>query len=155
KQAFSRGFDVSVVARTQRNNIRLFGPGGSSVIFNWEVNPRELRVTRPDGVRDQSESGSLATAQVQPLLPDQWYDLRWTVTETGMTVSVNEVVVFAEQQPERFTDSGPISIRAIDSVVDVKSMTVATSNPGAPPGGVRFVVGPGNSPAANPAQQAG
>jgi len=57
--------DVTLVARTNNTNIRLhaFAAGGivPGVIWNWEANPRELRVQHVDG--------ALGTAPVTPLAP--------------------------------------------------------------------------------------
>jgi hypothetical protein len=108
--------EVTAVARTEKDNIRLHAFGGACVIFNWEGNPRELRVHRPDG--------SLATARVQPLRPNSWYTLRWRITESGMEVFVNGRSVFAERRNNYLFESRPIRIQAMASPVDVKSLTV-------------------------------
>jgi hypothetical protein len=116
-------FELVVVARTESENIRLDGPQGTAVIFNWEVNPRELRVTRPDGT-DRVESGSLATAKVTPLKPNTWYTLKWRVTEDGMQISVDGQVVFEEKRKYQITTSAPVVVRAIRSNLDVKDIRV-------------------------------
>ena len=52
------------------------GFNGSVLIFNWEVNPRELRVERPG-------DSNIGTTRVEPLVPNRWYTLRWVVTNMG------------------------------------------------------------------------
>ena len=49
RKHYSGAVEIDVVARTDARNIRLRGPRGSAVIFNWEQKPGELRVHRPDG----------------------------------------------------------------------------------------------------------
>ncbi len=123
KDTFTGAIEIGVIARTEKNNIRLFGPRGSSVIFNWENNPRELRVTRPDGNEGQA-TGSLATASVQPLAPVQWHSLRWRITETGMEISADGKTVFSEQHTNDLSIPGKVAVRAVDSSVEVKSFFV-------------------------------
>jgi hypothetical protein len=123
KEAYTGPIEVVVVARTQKNNIRLRAYNGACVIFNWERRQNELRVTRPDG-NTSPESGSLATARVQPLAPNTWYTLRWRITEQGMRVSVNGKLVFSERRRYTLSARLPVVVRAEDSVVDVKSFDV-------------------------------
>ncbi|MDB5306971.1 MAG: hypothetical protein JWO38_1173 [Gemmataceae bacterium] len=116
-------FEVQAVARTTRNNIRLCGPSGSGVIFNWEGNQRELRVNRPNGVNGRLESGTVATAPVTPLTPDTWYTLRWRVTKTQIDVWVDDACVFSEKGVYDLSASYPVQVRAMDSVVELKSLS--------------------------------
>lgn len=124
-QKFAGGFEIVLVARTESEDIRLWAQRGAAVIFNWELNPRELRVTRPDG-SDQRESGSLATSKVTPLKPNTWYTLKWRVTEEGMQISVDGKVVFSEQKRYELTETAPIVVRSEKSAVDVKELRVTS-----------------------------
>jgi hypothetical protein len=123
KDAYSGGIDITVVARTERNNIRIYGPHGSSVIFNWERKPGELRINRPDG-SDKAESGSLVTVAVPPLVPNKWYSLRWRIADDGMGIWINRKAVFAERRNNNLSAKGRIAVHAVDSNVDVKSISV-------------------------------
>jgi hypothetical protein len=118
-------FELVVVARTESENIRLIGPQGSLVIFNWEVNPRELRVCRPDA-REGFALGSTATAKVTPLKANTWYTLKWRLTEEGTQVSVDGQVVFEEKRKYQITTSTPISVRAMASTLDVKDFRITS-----------------------------
>jgi hypothetical protein len=116
--------EITVLARTAKNSIRLRWIKGSAVIFNWENNPEELRVHRPDGAPDRLESGSVATAEVKPLAPQTWHLLRWRITEQGMTVEVDDKAVFSEDHKNDLSARGPASVNAEDSDVEVLSFTV-------------------------------
>jgi hypothetical protein len=122
-QKFAGGFEVVVVARTELENIRLRAQRGSVVIFNWELNPRELRVHRPDGA-GRPESGSIATAKVTPLKPNTWYTLKWRMTEDGTQVWVDGKSVFEEQKRYELTETAPVVVRSMRSVVDLKEFHV-------------------------------
>jgi hypothetical protein len=124
KNDYSGPLDISLIARTAGSNIRIYGPRGSSVIFNWEMNPNELRVTRPDG-NDNVESGSLATATVQPLAANRWYPLRWRIAADGMEVWIAGKAVFAEKKSYDLSAKARVAVRAVDSNVDLKSFAVA------------------------------
>ena len=73
KEEFTGPVEMRIVVRTPANDIRLHGPTGSCVIFNWGDNPQELRLTRPDGKNDVWESGSLMRSPMKPLKLDTWY----------------------------------------------------------------------------------
>jgi len=120
---YSGPIEMTVLARTEKNNIRLYAGKGACVIFNWENKPEELRVCRPDGT-DRPESGSLATAAVKPLQPNLWYLLTWRITEEGMTVSVNGRLVFSEEHKNNLSEKHPISVHSADSDIEVLSFTV-------------------------------
>ncbi len=119
KQPVAGGADITIVARTEKNNIRIFGPGRSYVIFNWEVNPKTLRIQRPDDSPIESPT--------QKLSPNKWHTLHWIVTEKGMTVSVDGAVVFSEDRKYQLSSKSNILVQACDSDVDVKSFVVKSA----------------------------
>jgi hypothetical protein len=109
--------DVSFVARTDGLNIRLFSHDHQSVIWNWERNTSELRVTRPDG--------RVIGSQVKPLEPNRWYAFRYVITPHTTTIFVDGAPVFAENQAYGAFRSSPVGIvSAADSVVDVRQLVV-------------------------------
>jgi predicted Zn finger-like uncharacterized protein len=114
RESFDGPFEVTVVARTAGNNIRLHGPGGSSVIFNWENNPRELRVHLP-------AAAPVGTAAVLPLVPGNWYTLKWRATRSQVDVWVDGKPVYS-QKGEFQLKTALIQVRSCEHVVDVRSL---------------------------------
>ncbi len=123
KREYTGPVEIVMVARTELENIRVLAHRGSCVIFNWELNPKQLRVHRPDG-NNRLESGSIATAPVTPLKANTWYTLRWRLTAEGMSVSVDGKVVFAEQRAYDLSAPSRITVKAATSQVDVKEFSV-------------------------------
>jgi WD40 repeat protein len=124
KKAYTGPLEITVVARTDQDNIRFWAFKGGNVIFNWEVTPGEMRIHRPDDIK-KGVLGSLAASKQHPLKPDTWYTLRWKITDEWMEVAVNDKVVFAEQGTFDLSKAMPIKIGgAFGSVVDVKSFEV-------------------------------
>lgn len=119
------GVEITLVARTEAENIRLHAHRGACVIFNWEQNPSELRVCRPDGREELLESGTIATAKMTPLEPNTYYTIKWLLTPQGMTVSVNGHVVFVEKKEYKLDGETKIAIGACKSKVDVKEFKVS------------------------------
>jgi hypothetical protein len=123
RRAFSGPIDITVVARTEKNNIRLHAHKGGEIIVNWEGKAGELRVHRPDAAN--GDLGSVAVSQQVPLAPNVWHSLRWRITDKGMDVTVNGQVVFAEADKKYdLSARRPVRVSAVDSVVDVKSFIV-------------------------------
>jgi len=123
KQEHSGPLEITVIARTEQQNIRLHAFKGACVIFNWEVRMSELRVTRPDG-NENRESGSIATAVVEPLEANSWHTLRWWIDVDGMQVITNNQTVFLERRPNNLGDARKVGIGAMNSVVDVRYFDV-------------------------------
>jgi hypothetical protein len=123
KQAYSGPLEITVIARTEQQNIRLHAFKGACVIFNWEGNMNELRVTRPDG-QEHRESGSLATAPVEPLAFNTWHVLRWRIDVQGMQVMANNKTVFLERRANDLSDARKVGIGAMTSLVDVRFFEV-------------------------------
>lgn len=126
KREYTGPVEIVTVARTELENIRINAHRGSCVIFNWEANPRQLRVHRPDG-NSTVASGSIATAPVTPLKTNTWYTIRWRLTAEGMSVSVDGKVVFAEQRAYDLSTPSRISVNAVTSQVDVKEFYVLSA----------------------------
>jgi serine/threonine protein kinase/formylglycine-generating enzyme required for sulfatase activity len=123
RKEYTGPIEVVVVARTTADNIRLVAYRGSAVIFNWEVNPRELGVHRPDG-NEKLYSGSFVKKPFTPLPPNQWHVLRWRILPNGMEIFVNEQRVFVEERRNDLSAKGVISVRSGGAKVDVRLMRV-------------------------------
>ena len=125
KKEHSGAIEIQLVAKTESENIRIHAYQGSVVIFNWENNPRQLRVCRPDG-QDERESGSIAAAKVNPLKPKVWHRIKWIITSKGMKVYADDVLVFSEAKSYDLSKSKSIAVGATTSAVDVKEFRVLT-----------------------------
>jgi len=87
------------------------------VIWNWEVNPRELRVHHIDA--------TLGTTPVTPLEAGRWYALRWVVTDREVSVFVDGKPVFNELHVNpRFPPSSLWVSGVYGSVVEVRKIIV-------------------------------
>jgi hypothetical protein len=123
RQSYAGPVTVTAVARTQKTNLRiLFPQHGGMVLFNWETQPGEMRIHRPDG--DGGRQGSLALTRQQPLEPNVWYRIDWTITESGMRVELNGEVVFQEARLYDLLRPSPVKVEAYDAVLDVRSLVV-------------------------------
>jgi hypothetical protein len=79
------GFTATFVARTDSSNLRLFYGDKGVVIFNWEVNPSELRHADP-------KTGEISgLAKLGSIPRNQWVTVTWTITKTQSIVAVNGV----------------------------------------------------------------
>lgn len=124
KQSFSGPIEIRLVVRIPANDIRLHGPSGSCVIFNWGDNPSELRLTRPDGQSDKWESGSLMRSPVKPLKLDTWASIRWKLTASEFSVWIDDKPVFSEKGKYTLTEKAPIRLSTIPNGVEVKTLSV-------------------------------
>jgi hypothetical protein len=123
RRSYSGAITVTATARTKRNNIRLNAADGGELIFNWEVKQGVLRVHRPDDAA-KGVQGSLALSKAVPLAANTWYQISWRITEKGMSVAVNGIVVFAETRSYDLSTRRPVRVYAGDSVIDVQSLSV-------------------------------
>jgi WD40 repeat protein len=122
RECYSGPIEITLLARAEKNNIRLYGGKGAYVIFNPEVEPEKLELGRPDG--EQPFTGSKIRPPGQLLRPNTWYLLSWRITEDGMSVAVNERVVFYEEHKNNLSGKYPIHVQAADSAIEVLSFTV-------------------------------
>jgi len=110
--------DASFTARTNKLNIRMIY-GRAWVIWNWEVNPKQLHLSRLDG--------TTLTIPVTPLEPDRWYAFRYIVTPQGTRILVDDAVVFEESRSNAIFPPAHVSIftaETLGSTIDVKDFTV-------------------------------
>jgi hypothetical protein len=91
----------------------------------WEKNPKEVRVHWPDGKADQFESGTAAKSDITPLKPNTFYQIRWLIGPTGITVYLNDRKVFAQAKTLALDGmKSKVVIHSIDDEVDVKEFRV-------------------------------
>jgi hypothetical protein len=122
RDSYSGPIEITLVARTEKDNLKLGAFLGAGLIFNPSKG-RELQVFRPDGTT-KPESGSRITGPTVVLAPNTWYRITWRITDRGMTVWVDDRLVFQEKQKYNLSQAMPVLVRAVDSWVDVRSLSV-------------------------------
>ncbi|HUY89872.1 MAG TPA: hypothetical protein VMV10_14145 [Pirellulales bacterium] len=115
--SYSGPIEILLVARTDGFNIRLWSYDRESVIWNWEVNPNELRVAEP--------TGAPFGAPVARLEPNRWYSLLYRATRQGTTIFVDGAAIY---RGSKVNDRFPGSVVGVNggagSTVDVKKFVV-------------------------------
>ncbi len=118
---YSGPIEITILARTQKNNIRLRAYQAARLIFNWEGKPDELRYHWNDG------KGGDIGEHTSVLKPDTWYELTWRITDKGMTVLVDGNEILTKSKAQSLINlNGKVRVQAFDSVIDVKSVTIKT-----------------------------
>lgn len=114
---YDHPMDIIFVARTDSLNIRLSVHGYPSVIWNWEVNPSELRIASPDGAQ--------TPVPTTPLDANRWYTFHYRVTSQGTNITVDGVPVFAETKAYRKFPRSQAGIHGEGpAVIDVKKFVI-------------------------------
>jgi WD40 repeat protein len=127
RRRYTGSIDITVKARTTKNNIRLTAGDGGRLIFNWEVRTGALRVHRPDDRPANGRGvngGSFAGERMVPLTPNQWYTLRWQLTADGMKVWVNGSLVFETAERYDLSNPRPVAVCSFECPIDVQSVSV-------------------------------
>ena len=114
---YDHPMDIIFVARTDSLNIRLSVHGYPSVIWNWEVNPSELRIASPDGAQ--------TPVPTSPLEANRWYTFHYRVASQGTNITVDGVPVFAETKAYRKFPRSRAGLHGEGpAVIDVKKFVI-------------------------------
>jgi hypothetical protein len=114
---FAPPFTLRAIARTDVTNIRLYW-GTGMVIFNWELNPRELRFHDPEAGRPHAFGGRGF------LTVNEWHEIEWVVNPDSSYVIVDgEQRAFVRSNNSRLTNAVGISASR-GSIVTVKELEV-------------------------------
>jgi hypothetical protein len=116
QQKFHPPLIIRTRAKTDALDLRLFYANGM-VIFNWELNPTELRVHDPANGRISAIAGKGG------ILPNQWHDVVWEIARTGVRLFVDGQVRFQASNDYSKLD-GAAGIGAYLSKVTVASFVV-------------------------------
>jgi hypothetical protein len=122
RRCYRGAIEVTVEAMTTKKNIRLFAGDGAMVVFNGDFKPGQLEVHIADA--GGLFVGSGLEGKSVPLIPNQFYTLRWRLTPNGMTVWVSGKEVFRSSHPSNLSLPRPVGIQTTDSAVAVKSFVV-------------------------------
>jgi hypothetical protein len=93
-QAFQPPFVIRTRAQTDGYNLRLYC-GAGMVIFNWELNERELRVHDPLNGQAFANQGSGLIS------PNEWHDVVWEIQKYGMKLVVDGRLRFENRKDYR------------------------------------------------------
>jgi hypothetical protein len=112
---FKPPVEITIEAKTDLNSLRI-GYAADQVIFNWENNPRELRIDGGPGAGNHR----LGAGSIRP---KKFATIRWVVTPKRQSIYVDG--------QQRLTHSGdysevnnPVIVFAVNSKITVKSIKV-------------------------------
>jgi DNA-directed RNA polymerase subunit RPC12/RpoP len=115
-QALRPPVEITLVAKTDSTNLRM-AYAADQVIFNWEVNPHEMRV-----------DGGPANGHHQPgagLIPTNKYvTIKWLVTLTNQSIYVDRALRFQHAGDYSGINRRAVVFPANGSTVTVKSFDV-------------------------------
>lgn len=108
--------DIRIVAKTDTTNLRI-GYAADQVIFNWEMNPNQLRIN--GGPADQKHK-----AGAGKIPANQFVDIRWVVNLQGQQIFVDGQLRY-EDKLSNVGLNRPVSVfPAVGSTVTVKKLEV-------------------------------
>jgi hypothetical protein len=114
--AFKPPVEITVVAKTDGTNLRL-AYAADQVIFNWEVDPEQLRV-------DGGPANGLHKPEAGEIARNEYVTIRWVVTPRHQAIYVGDELRF-EHEGNYLHVNKPVSVfPAAGSVVTVKSVAV-------------------------------
>jgi len=115
-QSFHPPFTIRTRAKTDAFNLRLFCEHGM-IIFNWELNSRELRV------HDPLNGAPTPVANQGFILPNEWHDIVWSIQPMGMTLQVDGRTRFQNHRDYRAVN-GRVGIAPYKSELTVDYFAV-------------------------------
>ena len=113
--SFRPPVEITIVAKTDSNNLRL-SYAADQVIFNWEINNRELRI-------DGGPANGMHKDDAGEVPKDQYVTIRWVVTPQKQSIFVNKELRFEHGGDYSGIDK-PVAVFAAQSRVTVKSIAV-------------------------------
>src|SRR4051812_18518858 len=113
--SFRPPVEITIVAKTDSANLRI-AYAADQIIFNWEQNPRELRV-------DGGPASGMHKADAGEIPKDQYVTIRWVVTPKKQSIYVNKELRF-EHSGDYSGIEKPVAVFPAQSRVTVKSIAV-------------------------------
>jgi hypothetical protein len=114
--SFKPPVEITITAKTDSTNLRI-GYAADQVIFNWELDPKQLRVDGgPANGKHNPRAGLIPT--------DKFVTVKWTVTDHQQSIYVDGHLRFMDVADYSDVEK-PVSVfPAAHSTVTVKSLTV-------------------------------
>ena len=108
--------DIRIVAKTDTTNLRI-GYAADQVVFNWELNPNELRID--GGPADQKHK-----AGAGKIPANQFVEIRWVVNLRSQQIFVDGQLRYEDKLTHAALNR-PVSVfPAVGSTVTVKKLEV-------------------------------
>jgi hypothetical protein len=126
RRFYRGGVEVTVVARAQKNGIRLTAGGG---LVNFNANQSgDIFIHRPDSGffmdARATSTGPLTATVPRNLEPNMRYTFRWQLTPAGMKVWVDDELIFEKEEAYDLSTPRPVGLNANFGPVEVKSLVV-------------------------------
>jgi len=115
-QAYRPPVEITVVAKTDSTNLRL-GYAADQIIFNWEINPSQLRV-------DGGPANGLHKDGAGRIPMNKYVSVRWVVTTTHQSIYVDGKLRYRHDGDYSQIDRPVTVFPANGSTVTIKSVTV-------------------------------
>jgi len=110
-------FSFRVVGQTDSTNLRMHWHRGE-LIFNWEVNVRELRV------HDPATGEQHAIKDMGFIKPAEWHEIVWDIWLDRLRVTVNGQTRFEKQGDYSGIESAPSVGPCFGSAIAVREFTI-------------------------------
>jgi hypothetical protein len=114
--SFKPPVEITIAAKTDSTNLRI-GYAADQVIFNWELNPHELRVDGGPANGKHNRGAGLIPA-------DKFVTVKWIVTDHQQSIYVDGHLRFMDVGDYSDVDKPVCVFPAVHSRVTVKSLTV-------------------------------
>jgi hypothetical protein len=112
---FKPPVEITLVAKTDSNNIRM-GYAANQIIFNWELNPQQLRVD--GGPADKKHKAGAGSIPV-----NEYVTIKWLVTPQKQSIFVNGELRF-EHEGDYSDIDNPVKVFTHKARITVKSLEV-------------------------------
>lgn len=113
--SFRPPVQITIVAKTDSTNLRM-GYAADQVIFNWEMNPKQLRVDGgPANGKHKTDAGSIPT--------DKYVTVKWVVTPQKQLIYVDDQLRF-EHTGDYSTINKPVRVFTHQANLSLKTLEV-------------------------------
>jgi hypothetical protein len=115
RATFKPPVQITIVAKTDSTNLRI-GYAASQVIFNWEVDPQQLRIDGgPANGQHKAGAGKVRT--------NKYVTIKWVVTASKQSIYVDDELRF-EHSGDYSKIDNPVSVLSNKSTVTARTIRV-------------------------------